>query len=98
MRRDAGLSCADRSSAPGRSCAETSSALDEQGLLIALRERIRLDQFGRLVDHLELAIELRLADAGLGPQMVVRMDLDVTFRRLGEFDTRRRRRDLVDIE
>src|SRR5438876_8139811 len=67
-------------------------------LLVALRERIGLDQIGGLVDQFELTIELGLSDSGLRPQVMVFVDADVTFRRTLEFDPRRGRRDLVDVE
>src|SRR4051812_3294675 len=67
------------------------------GLLVALGEGIGLDQVG-LVDHLELAVLLRLADAGLAPEVMVLVHLDVTLGRILELDTGRRRDHLVDIE
>ena len=67
-------------------------------LLVALRERIGLDQIGGLVDQLVLAIGLGAADAGLRPEVMVFVDADVAFRRALELDARRSRRDLVDVE
>src|SRR5882757_870427 len=67
-------------------------------LLVTLRERIRLDQIGGFKDQFELAVELGATDPGLRPQMVIFMDPHVTFRRILEFDSRRCRRDLVDVE
>src|SRR6185369_16013361 len=67
-------------------------------LLVALRERIGLDQISRFEDQLELAIELGLADAGLRPEVMVFMDAHVAFGRLLEFDAWRGGCDLVDIE
>ena len=67
-------------------------------LLVALRERIRLNQIGGFEDQFELAVELGATDPRLRPQMVVLMDPHVTFRRTLEFDTRRSGGDLVDVE
>src|SRR5450830_335360 len=66
-------------------------------LLITLGERIRFDQVG-LVDDLELAVFLRFADAGLAPQVMIGMDLDVAFRRGLQLETWRCGDDLVDVE
>src|SRR3954468_1985674 len=68
------------------------------GLLIALRERVRLDEIGRLVDQFVLAIGLGLADTGLGPEVVVLVNTHVAFRRALELHPGRSRRDLVDVE
>src|SRR5271170_5666294 len=70
----------------------------ETGLLIALRERIGLDQVSGLVDQLILTIRLGAADAGLRPEVMVLVDADVTLRRALELDAGRGRRDLVDVE
>src|SRR5690349_323761 len=53
--------------------------------LVALGERIRLDQLG-LVKHLVLAIHLHLADAQLAPQVVVLVDLHVALGRGRELE------------
>jgi hypothetical protein len=82
----------------GKNASERPCVLPAALLLVALGERIRLDQILGLVNQLELTIELGATDPGLGPQMVVFMDPHVTFRRTLEFDTRRGRRDLVDVE
>src|SRR5512147_2508900 len=66
------------------------------GSLIALGEGIGIDQI-RLVDDLVLAIELRLPDAELAPEMVIFMDFDVAFGGGRQLDTRRRRDYLVDL-
>src|SRR6185436_2544358 len=67
-------------------------------LLVALRERIGLDEIGGLEDQLELAVELGLADAGFRPEVMVFMDAHVAFGRLLEFDAGRSGCDLVDVE
>ena len=66
--------------------------------LVALRERIGLDEIGGLVDQFVLAVRLGAADAGLRPEVMVLVDADVAFRRALELDAGRGRRDLVDIE
>src|SRR5689334_7150053 len=66
--------------------------------LIALGERIGLDEIGGLVDQLVLTVRLRLADAGLRPEVMVLVNADITFRRALELHTGRGRRDLVDVE
>src|SRR5690348_8352510 len=61
--------------------------------LIALGERIRLDEIGGLVDQLVLTVRLRLADAGLRPEVMVLVDADVAFGRALELHAGRGRRD-----
>src|SRR6266702_295041 len=78
--------------------AVSAHGLPRQCLLITLRERIRLDQIGRLGHHLELAVRLRLTDARAAPQMMVRVDLHVAFRRGLQLDAGRCGDHLVDVE
>src|SRR5450830_1142732 len=75
-------------------CCQQINACD---LLITLGERIRFDQVG-LIDNLELAILLCFADAGLAPQMMVGMHLNVAFGRRLEFESWRGGHYLVDVE
>src|SRR5690242_10693855 len=77
---------------------ERGDAGGSAGLLVALRERIGLEQIGGLEDQLELAVELGLADAGLRPEVMVFMDPHVAFGRALEFDAGRSGCDLVDVE
>src|ERR1051326_4332699 len=67
------------------------------GSLVALGERVRLDQ-GRLVEDLELTVGLGLPDAQLAPQVVVLVDLHVALGRGLQLDPRGGRHDLVDVE
>src|SRR5258705_6740162 len=75
-----------------------SSKCSARELLVALRERIRLDQIGRFGDHLELSVGLRLADARAAPQAMVRVDLHGAFRRPLQFHARPCGHDLVHGE
>src|ERR1700751_382861 len=78
---------------------EITQASDEwASSLIALRERIRLDQVGSLIDQLVLAVRLGSADAGLRPEMMVIVDANVAFRRALELNAWRGGCDLVDVE
>ncbi|GMP04503.1 hypothetical protein TM239_38690 [Bradyrhizobium sp. TM239] len=54
--RDAGVLGVDLLSTPGRGLVFGRKRDCERFLLVALRERIRLDEIGGLVDQLELAI------------------------------------------
>ena len=81
-----------------RKRAESERANAPVASLITLRERIRLDEIGRLIDQLVLAIEFGPADAGLGPEVMIFMDTDVAFRGTLELDPRGSRSNLVDIE
>src|SRR5690554_4161058 len=67
-------------------------------LLVTGGERIGLHQLFGLVDNLELAVTLGLANAAGGPQVVVFMDAHVAFRRAGQLDLWRGGTYLVDIE
>src|ERR1041384_297409 len=58
-----------------RSLSDREGALPGR-LLIALRERVGLDQ-RRLVEHFGLAVLLPLTDAQLAPQVMIRMNLHV---------------------
>src|SRR5580704_16804132 len=69
-----------------------------RSLLVTLRERIRLDEIGGLVDQLVLAIRLRLADARLRPEVMVLVDAHIAFRRALELHAGRGGRNLVDVE
>src|SRR4051812_3328825 len=69
-----------------------------RSLLVALRVRIRLHQGGSFIDEVVLAILPRAADTRFAPQMMVLVDADITFRSAVEFDSRRCRRHLVDVE
>src|SRR6266568_2299192 len=59
--------------------------------LVALGERVRLDQLGRLRDDLECAVELAHRDARLAPQVVVGVELHVAFGRQLQLDAGRGR-------
>src|SRR6201989_2304952 len=97
-----GLKARAAKPAPGRAspagtCADN-ARLPVKRLLVALGERVRLDQILGLVDQFELAIELGATDAGLRPEVMVFVDAHVTFRRALEFNTRRSSRALFDVE
>ena len=66
-------------------------------LLVAFRERIRLDQ-ARLVHHFELTGWQHFADAGLAPQVMVVVDFDVAFRGGVQLDARGSGNHFIDVK
>src|SRR6202012_308947 len=83
---------------PARRAQSQSARPPGMRLLVALRERIRLDEVLGFVDQLELTIELGATDASVRPQVMVFVDTHIPFGRILEFNTGRSRRDLVDVE
>src|SRR6478752_1723565 len=67
-------------------------------LLVALGERVRLDQLRRLRHHLERGVGHAHGDARLAPQVVVGIQLHVAFGRGLQLDAGRGGDDLVDVE
>src|SRR3954464_4438347 len=70
----------------GRTPGQAGAGPRRRGLLVALGERVRLDQLGRLGHHLEGGVGHAHRDARLAPQVVVGVQLDVALGRGLELD------------